>query len=71
MDAEHSLGPFHTQKPAKIGPVNGTAWHFGPEDLVKTRFLIYVYKRAWTGIFKSFGKFEIAPLEAQLQLHKL
>ncbi len=28
----------HTQKPAKIGAVNATAWRFGPEDLVKTFF---------------------------------
>jgi hypothetical protein len=27
-------------QPAKIGPVRGTAWRFGPEDLVKTKFII-------------------------------
>ena len=29
-----------TQKPAKIGNVSETAWLFGPEDLVKTKFVI-------------------------------
>jgi hypothetical protein len=43
--------------------VNATAWCFGPED--------FFAKRTYTGLFKSFEKFEIAPLEAELQLSKL
>jgi hypothetical protein len=30
----------YTQKPAKIGAVSKTAWHFGPEVLLKTKFII-------------------------------
>jgi hypothetical protein len=31
---------------AKIGPVSETAWHFGPEDFVKTKVsIIYCKKR--------------------------
>jgi hypothetical protein len=35
-----------SRKPAKIGPVSKTAWRFGPEYFVKTKFiLIYCEKR--------------------------
>jgi hypothetical protein len=52
--------------------VSKSPWLFGPEDLVKTKFItIYMVKRAWTGPSKSFEKFKIASLEAELQLSKL
>jgi hypothetical protein len=55
----------------KIGTVNPNAWHFGPEDLVKSKSVMIVAKRAWTGLLKSFRKFKIALLEAELQVPKL
>jgi hypothetical protein len=33
--------------------------------------LQYIVRRAWTGLSKSFEKFKIASLEAELQLSKL
>jgi hypothetical protein len=41
----------HVQKPAKIIMVNATTWHFGPEDLVKTKLRIIFYKKS---ISKAF-----------------
>jgi hypothetical protein len=46
-----------TQKPAKIGAVSATTWHFGPEDLVKTKFIIICCKMSMDSLFKSFEKF--------------
>ncbi len=34
---------WQTQKPAKISTVKKTAWRFGPEDLVKTKFIIIYF----------------------------
>ena len=34
-----------TKKPAKICAVSKTAWPFGPEDLVKTKFIIIYCKK--------------------------
>jgi hypothetical protein len=35
----------YTLKPSKIGSVSETAWLFGPEDLVKTKFIIIYCKK--------------------------
>ncbi len=35
-----SGGWGESRKPAKIGPVSETTWCFGPEDFVKTKFII-------------------------------
>jgi hypothetical protein len=51
--------------------VSKTAGLFGPEDLVKTKFIIMYCKRAWTGLSKFFEKFKIASLEEELELSKL
>jgi hypothetical protein len=40
-----------TQKPAKIGPVIKTAWLFGPEGLVKTKFIIIYCKKSMNRAF--------------------
>jgi hypothetical protein len=56
---------------AKIGMVSAAALRFGPEDLVETKLIIIVCKKTWAGLFKSFEKFKIASLEAELQLPKL
>jgi hypothetical protein len=45
---------LHTQKPAKIGPVSKTAWCFGPEDLVKTKFIIKNCKKSMNRAFSIF-----------------
>jgi hypothetical protein len=55
----------------KIGAVNATAWHFGPINLVKTKFVIKVCQKSIERAFSSFEKFKIAPLGAELQLPKL
>jgi hypothetical protein len=36
---------------AKIGPVTKTAWHFGPEDLVKAKFIIIDCKKSMDRAF--------------------
>jgi hypothetical protein len=59
-----------TQKPAKISGVTATAWRFGPDDLVKTNKVIINCKKNMERAFKSFEKFKIALLEAELQLPK-
>ncbi len=43
-----------TQKPAKIGDVSETAWLFGPENLVKTTFIIISCKKRMDRAFKIF-----------------
>jgi hypothetical protein len=51
-------------KPAKIGPVCETAWRFGPEDLVKTKFIIiYLY------MFKEHGQGFLNLLKNLKSLH--
>jgi hypothetical protein len=40
-----------SQKPAKIGTVGETAWLFGPEDLVKTKFIIIFCKKSMDRAF--------------------
>jgi hypothetical protein len=60
----------HTET-RKIGTVSKTEWHFGPEDLVKTKFIVIVLKRAWAGLLKLFENFKIASLETELQLPNL
>jgi hypothetical protein len=42
---------WHTQKPVKIGTVSQTAWLFGPEDLVKTRFVTINCKKTMDRAF--------------------
>ncbi len=51
---------------AKIGMVSAASLRFGPEDLVETKLIIVVCKKTWAGLFKSFDKFKIASLEAEL-----
>ncbi len=41
----------HTQKPANIGTVSKTAWRFGPEDLIKTKFIIIYCKKSMDRAF--------------------
>jgi hypothetical protein len=38
----------------KNGAVSATAWSFGPEDLVKTKFIIIVSKKSMGRAFKIF-----------------
>jgi hypothetical protein len=38
---------------------------------LKLNLFLYIEKRAWPGLSKSFEKFEIASLEAELQLPEL
>ncbi len=45
-----------TQKPTKIGPISKNAWHFGLEDLVKTKFIIIYCKKNMDRAFKIFLK---------------
>jgi hypothetical protein len=40
-----------TQKLAKIGAVSKTAWLFGPDDLVKTKFIIIYCKKSMDRAF--------------------
>jgi hypothetical protein len=40
-----------TQKPAKIGAIGETAWLFGPEDLVKTKFIMIYCKKSMDRAF--------------------
>jgi hypothetical protein len=35
----------------KEGAVSKTAWRFGPEDLVKNKFIIIVYKKSMDRAF--------------------
>jgi hypothetical protein len=60
----------HTET-SKIGTVSKTAWRFGPEDLVKTKFIIIVHKKSINRVFQLLEKFKIASSEAELQLPKL
>jgi hypothetical protein len=48
--------------------VSKTAWHFEPEDLVKTKFIKIYHKKIMDRLSESFEKFKIASLEAELQL---
>jgi hypothetical protein len=41
---------IHTET-SKIGTVSETAWHFGPEDLVKTKFIIIDCKKSMDRAF--------------------
>ncbi len=41
----------HTQEPAKIGSVSETTWLFGPEDLVRTKFVIIYCKKSMDRAF--------------------
>jgi hypothetical protein len=47
----------------KISSVSATAWGFGPEDLVKTKFIIIYCKKSMERVSKSVEKFKIASLE--------
>jgi hypothetical protein len=64
----HHKGLCDTQEPEKIGAVSATTWCFGPEDLVKTTFIIIYCKKSMD---RAFEKFKIASLEAELRLSKL
>ena len=46
-----SGGWGESRKPAKIGPVSVTAWRFGPEDFVKTKFIIIYCKKTMVRAF--------------------
>jgi hypothetical protein len=46
----------HTQRNAKTAKVHSIAWHFGHEDLVKTKLLIKVCKKNMDKAFYSFLK---------------
>jgi hypothetical protein len=45
-----------SRKPAKIGAVRESAWRFGPEDLVKTKFIIIYCKKSMDRAFQIFKK---------------
>ncbi len=62
---------LHTQKPAKIGGVSKTTWRFGPEDLVKTKFIIIHCYKSIQGYLNLLKNLKTASLEAELQLSKL
>jgi hypothetical protein len=44
------------KKPAKIGSVSGSAWRFGPEYLVKTKFVMIYHKKNMDRAFQIFKK---------------
>ncbi len=48
------LGGSGGCKLAKIGPVSKTAWRFGPEDFVKTKFIIIYCEKNMDRAFQIF-----------------
>jgi hypothetical protein len=46
-------GLCDTQETAKIGAVSTTTWQFGPEELVKTKFIIIYCKKSFLNLLKK------------------